>query len=72
VFLPNRVRIGDQSMPFPSWSSRPIGRVQLSAAGFYKTPEDPLGPRKPAAAAVLYFAYGAAVSEVSIDTLTGE
>ncbi|SMX30046.1 Xanthine dehydrogenase molybdenum-binding subunit [Pelagimonas phthalicica] len=48
------------------------GRVSLSATGFYKTPKlswDPIaGQGRP----FFYFAYGAACSEVVIDTLTGE
>ncbi|WP_423820986.1 xanthine dehydrogenase molybdopterin binding subunit [Salinisphaera sp. SPP-AMP-43] len=48
-----------------------LNRVQLSAAGFYATPKievDELGRGRP----FFYFAYGAAASEVLIDTLTGE
>lgn len=47
-------------------------RVHLSAAGFYKTPDitwdRQLGRGRP----FYYFAYGAAVTEVVIDSLTGE
>lgn len=47
-------------------------RVSLSATGFYKTPkvewDRVAGKGRP----FLYFAYGAAISEVVIDTLTGE
>ncbi len=47
--------------------------MQLSAAGFYKTRKisTGTGPRA-AATRSYYFAYGAACSEVTIDTLTGE
>jgi xanthine dehydrogenase large subunit len=49
-----------------------LARVSLSATGFYKTPKlawDRIaGQGRP----FLYFAYGAAVTEVVIDTLTGE
>ena len=49
-----------------------LARIPLSAAGFYATPDigyDRAGHRgRP----FLYFAYGAALSEVVIDTLTGE
>ncbi len=48
-----------------------FARVQLSAAGFYKTPK--IDPDKNGCGhAFYYFAYGAAVSEVLVDTLTGE
>jgi xanthine dehydrogenase large subunit len=49
-----------------------MARVHLSATGFYKTPkihwDRATGKGRP----FYYFAYGAAVSEVTIDTLTGE
>lgn len=48
-----------------------VNRIQLSAAGFYATPKlevDKLGRGRP----FFYFAYGAACTEVLVDTLTGE
>lgn len=48
-----------------------MNRVQLSAAGYYATPKiyaDELGRGRP----FYYFAYGAACTEVVVDTLTGE
>jgi len=49
-----------------------LARVSLSATGFYKTPglqwDRTLGQGRP----FYYFAYGAAATEVVIDTLTGE
>lgn len=48
-----------------------MNRIQLSEAGFYATPKlevDELGRGRP----FLYFAYGAACTEVLVDTLTGE
>jgi xanthine dehydrogenase large subunit len=47
-------------------------RVQLSAAGFYRTPKVVWDREKRAGRPFLYFAYGAACSEVTIDTMTGE
>ncbi|MAU19683.1 MAG: xanthine dehydrogenase molybdopterin binding subunit [Martelella sp.] len=72
-FLPNRVRIGGREIPFPELvKAAYFGRIQLSAAGFYKTPkihwDRAAGKGRP----FYYFAYGAACTEVSIDTLTGE
>ena len=49
-----------------------MARVQLSAAGFYKTPDIHWDREAGTGRPFYYFAYGAAVSEVSIDTLTGE
>ncbi|WP_298608839.1 molybdopterin cofactor-binding domain-containing protein, partial [uncultured Thiothrix sp.] len=44
----------------------------LSATGFYKTPKIHYDPQTMSGRPFYYFAYGAAVSEVEIDTLTGE
>ena len=49
-----------------------LGRVQLSATGFYATPKIHYDRDKAEGRPFYYFAYGAAVSEVVIDTLTGE
>ncbi|WP_114009309.1 xanthine dehydrogenase molybdopterin binding subunit [Cohaesibacter intestini] len=72
-FLPNRVRIGDEELAFDALIKEAyLARVQLSAAGFYKTPKIHWDREKGEGRPFLYFAYGAAVSEVTIDTLTGE
>jgi len=47
-------------------------RIQLSATGFYKTPKIHWDRAKGEGRPFYYFAYGAAVSEMTIDTLTGE
>lgn len=47
-------------------------RVQLWSDGFYATPKLSWSRERMAGRPFLYFAYGAAVSEVVIDTLTGE
>ncbi|MGB8437541.1 MAG: xanthine dehydrogenase molybdopterin binding subunit, partial [Burkholderiales bacterium] len=47
-------------------------RVQLWADGFYTTPKIHYDPKTLKGRPFFYFAYGAAVSEVAIDTLTGE
>ena len=73
VFLPNRVRIGNQEIAFNDLVREAyMARVQLSAAGFYKTPKIHWDRAKGRGHAFYYFAYGAACSEVSVDTLTGE
>nr|WP_295470121.1 xanthine dehydrogenase molybdopterin binding subunit [Mesorhizobium sp.] len=73
VFLPNRVRIGNQEIPFADLVKQAyMARVQLSAAGFYKTPKIHWDRDKGQGHPFYYFAYGASCSEVSIDTLTGE
>ncbi|UWQ14459.1 xanthine dehydrogenase molybdopterin binding subunit [Aliiroseovarius sp. M344] len=72
-FEPNQVRIGDVVLSFDAFVKEAyMARVQLSAAGFYKTPkihwDRAAGKGRP----FFYYAYGAACSEVTIDTLTGE
>jgi xanthine dehydrogenase large subunit len=49
-----------------------FARVQLSATGYWSTPEIHFDREKFQGEPFYYFAYGAAVSEVVIDTLTGE
>jgi xanthine dehydrogenase large subunit len=72
-FLPNRVRVGTEIIPFPDFISQAyFSRVQLSAAGFYKTPEIHWNRTTGQGRPFYYYAYGASVSEVSVDTLTGE
>ncbi|PWK59363.1 xanthine dehydrogenase molybdopterin binding subunit [Roseicyclus mahoneyensis] len=73
VFEGGMVRAGVAEMPFEEAVKRSyMARVSLSATGFYKTPgllwDRIAGKGRP----FFYFAYGAACSEVVIDTLTGE
>ncbi|MCX5494043.1 xanthine dehydrogenase molybdopterin binding subunit [Kaistia dalseonensis] len=73
LFEPNAVVVGDKRFSWAQFAEQAyLGRVQLSAAGFYKTPgiswNRDAGRGKP----FLYFAYGASCSEVTVDTLTGE
>ena len=49
-----------------------MGRVQLSASGFYATPKIHWDRSTGRGHPFYYFAYGAAAAEVTIDTLTGE
>jgi xanthine dehydrogenase large subunit len=73
VFLPNRVRIGNQEIAFSDLVKQAyFARIQLSAAGFYKTPKIHWNRDQGQGHPFYYFAYGAACCEVSIDTLTGE
>jgi len=73
VFVPNRVRVGNQEIAFADLIRQAyFARVQLSAAGFYKTPKIHWDRDKGEGRPFYYYAYGASCSEVSIDTLTGE
>ena len=49
-----------------------LNRVSLSSSGFYSTPKIHFNNKTFLGRPFLYFAYGAAISEVLIDTLTGE
>ncbi|HET9670927.1 MAG TPA: xanthine dehydrogenase molybdopterin binding subunit [Casimicrobiaceae bacterium] len=67
------VRAGDRSLTFAELVDAAYhARVQLSATGFYATPKIHYDPRTLSGRPFFYFAYGAAVAEVAIDTLTGE
>jgi xanthine dehydrogenase large subunit len=73
VFLPGGVRVGNQEMPFREliWQAY-MARISLSATGFYRTPKIHWDRSSGRGRPFYYFAYGAAVSEVAVDTLTGE
>ncbi|WP_340150400.1 xanthine dehydrogenase molybdopterin binding subunit [uncultured Sneathiella sp.] len=73
TFLPNRVRIGKQTVAFKDLIHLAyMNRVSLSATGFYRTPKIHYDAETYSGRPFYYFAYGAAVSEVIVDTLTGE
>ncbi|MEQ8481716.1 MAG: xanthine dehydrogenase molybdopterin binding subunit [Hoeflea sp.] len=73
VFEPNHVRVGNELLEFGDFIRQAyLARIQLSAAGFYKTPDIHWDRASGTGRPFYYFAYGAAVSEVSVDTLTGE
>ena len=72
-FRDGLVVIGDETIPFPQLAKMcRQNRVQLSHAGFYKTPEIHWDRAARRGKPFLYFAYGAACAEVAIDILTGE
>jgi len=73
VFLPNRIRIKDREVAFDQAVDEAYrARIHLSAAGFYATPKIHWDRASARGRPFFYFAYGAAVAEVAIDTLTGE
>jgi xanthine dehydrogenase large subunit len=49
-----------------------FARISLSSTGYYRTPKIHYNRETGEGRPFFYFAYGASVSEVSIDTLTGE
>jgi xanthine dehydrogenase large subunit len=73
VFEHDSVRVQDQVLAFPDLVRRAYeDRVQLWSDGFYATPGLRWDPAKTKGQPFYYFSYGAAVSEVAVDTLTGE
>jgi xanthine dehydrogenase large subunit len=74
VFAANQVRIGaTKTLSFAQLARQAfLGRVSLSATGYWRTPEIHFDRERFQGEPFYYFAYGAAVSEVVIDTLTGE
>lgn len=72
-FADGAVHIGNKVLDFAelvqlAW----FDRVSLSATGFYKTPKINYDRNTFSGQPFFYYAYGAAVSEVIVDTLTGE
>ncbi|WP_417456132.1 xanthine dehydrogenase molybdopterin binding subunit [Kordiimonas sp.] len=73
TFRNNNVYVENKEIPFADLAREAyLGRVSLSATGFYKTPKIHYDRSRHKGRPFLYFCYGAAVSEVLIDTLTGE
>lgn len=72
-FLPGRVRVGTGEISFGDLIGEAYrARVPLSATGFYATPKIHWDKEQGSGRPFYYFAYGAAVTEAAIDTLTGE
>jgi xanthine dehydrogenase large subunit len=72
-FAASQVEVGDRRIPFAELVRMAYAaRVPLWAGGFYRTPKIGYDAKTLKGRPFLYFAYGAAVSEVAIDTLTGE
>jgi len=72
-FENNNVVVGDQHFAFADFvNDAYMNRVQLSATGFYKTPDIHWDREAGKGTPFYYFSYGASISEVVIDTLTGE
>jgi xanthine dehydrogenase large subunit len=72
-FADGQVHAGAQRLSFADMARRAHeARVSLSAAGFYRTPKIHWDKETKVGRPFFYFAFGAAATEVSIDTLTGE
>lgn len=73
AFRDNHVFAANRRVSFDDLVRRAyMGRVSLSATGFYKTPLIHYDRAAHRGRPFYYYSYGAAVSEVLIDTLTGE
>jgi xanthine dehydrogenase large subunit len=72
-FREGKVFVGNEAMTLGALADAAhVARVSLSATGFYKTPKISWDRAKVSGRPFYYFAYGAACSEVTIDTMTGE
>lgn len=72
-FRNSQVRVRDLFLSFEEVIQKAyFGQVSLSSTGFYRTPKIFYDRDKAAGRPFYYFAYGAACSEVIVDTLTGE
>ncbi|MEO5734569.1 MAG: xanthine dehydrogenase molybdopterin binding subunit, partial [Rubrivivax sp.] len=72
-FSGGQVQIGSKSLPFTEVVQQAyLARVQLWSDGFYATPGLSWDKTTLKGRPFQYFAYGAAVSEVVVDTLSGE
>ena len=72
-FRNGHVRAGEQILSFESLAQLAwMGQVSLSSTGYYKTPKIFYDRSQARGRPFYYFAFGAACSEVIIDTLTGE
>jgi len=73
IFANGRVSLDGASLPFAQLVNEAyLARVQLWSDGFYATPKVHWDAKTLTGHPFYYFAYGAAVSEVVVDTLTGE
>jgi xanthine dehydrogenase large subunit len=72
-FGDGQVFIGQRQLAFAELVQQAYrARISLSSTGFYRTPKIEYDKSTLRGRPFFYFAYGAAVSEVAVDTLTGE
>jgi xanthine dehydrogenase large subunit len=73
VFARDEVRLGDRALGFAEIAKKAhLARVSLSSTGFYATPDITWDRAAAHGRPFYYYSYGAACSEVVVDTLTGE
>jgi len=72
-FAEGRVVVGARELSFREVvAAAYLARISLSSTGYYRTPKIFWDKATMTGRPFYYFAYGAAVAEVAIDTLTGE
>ena len=72
-FAHGRVLVGEASMSFAELAKACVlERISLSSTGYYATPGITWDRASKTGRPFFYFAYGAACSEVMLDTMTGE
>ncbi|MDC8831458.1 xanthine dehydrogenase molybdopterin binding subunit [Alteromonas gilva] len=73
TFADGKVSSGDHALPFTQLVQNAyMARISLSSTGYYRTPKIYYDRDTGSGRPFFYFANGAAVSEVRVDTLTGE
>lgn len=73
IWEPNQIRIGTETMGWDTLIKKAyLARISLSSTGYYRTPKINYDAAAFSGRPFFYFAYGAAVTEVTVDTLTGE
>jgi xanthine dehydrogenase large subunit len=73
VWLPGHVRVKGEEIAFEKLvHDAYFARIQLSATGFYATPKIHWDRTTGRGRPFYYYCYGAACSEVTVDSLTGE
>ena len=73
VYKNGLIKFNNKSFKFNSIIQEAyLNRISLSSSGFYSTPKIHFNKKMFSGRPFLYFCYGASVTEVTIDTLTGE
>lgn len=73
LYKNEKINFGNRSFNFKKIVEEAyLNRISLSSSGFYSTPKINFDKKKFKGRPFYYFCYGAAVTEVTIDTLTGE
>ncbi len=73
IYKDQYIKFGNKNFEFKKIIKEAyLNRVSLSSTGFYSTPKINFDKKNFKGRPFLYFCYGASVSEVCVDTLTGE